>query len=59
MAFGRKTELVVSLLELSALNFLFSIAGLYGPKKGRKLTALILMLIVVAQLWVAWEMLFG
>ena len=53
MALGRNTCLVNSLLELSTLNFLFGLAGLYGPKKGRKLTALILMLIVVAQLWVA------
>ncbi|WP_456396815.1 hypothetical protein [Thermococcus sp.] len=59
MAFGRKTELVTSLLELSGLNLLFGLAGLYGPNKSRKLTALILTLIVVVQLWVAWEMLFG
>ncbi|CAD5243285.1 hypothetical protein [Thermococcus camini] len=59
MAFGRKTELVVPLLELSGLNFLFGLAGLYGPRKSRKLTALILTLIVVAQLWVAWGLFFG
>ncbi|SEW04721.1 hypothetical protein [Thermococcus thioreducens] len=59
MAFGRKTELVTFLLELSGLNLLFGLAGLYGPKKSRKLAALILTLIVVAQLWVAWRIVLG
>ncbi|WP_460129186.1 hypothetical protein [Thermococcus prieurii] len=55
IAFGRKTELVSLLLELSGLNFLFSITGLYGPKKSRKLMALALTVIVALQLWVAWR----
>ncbi|NJE30279.1 hypothetical protein E3E38_04325 [Thermococcus sp. 18S1] len=59
MAFGRKTELVSLLLELSGLNFLFGITGLYGPRKSRKLTALALTIIVVLQLWVAWRIVFG
>ncbi|AEK73133.1 membrane protein, conserved [Thermococcus sp. 4557] len=59
MAFGRKTELVSLLLELSGLNFLFGITGLYGPRKSRKLTALALTVIVILQLWVAWRIVFG
>jgi len=39
------------LLELSGLNFLFGIVGLYGSRKSRKLTALALTVIVVLQLW--------
>ncbi|NJE54562.1 hypothetical protein [Thermococcus sp. 21S9] len=59
IAFGRKTELVSLLLELSGLNFLFSITGLYLPRKSRKLTALALTVIVVLQLWIAWRIVFG
>ncbi|WP_099209583.1 hypothetical protein [Thermococcus henrietii] len=55
MAFGRKTELVSLLLELSGLNFLFGIVSLYGSRKSRKLTALALTVIVFLQLWVAWR----
>jgi len=59
MSFGRNTELVSLLLELSGLNFLFGIIGLYGPRKSRKLTALALTIIVGLQLWVAWRIVFG
>ncbi|NJE62153.1 hypothetical protein [Thermococcus sp. 21S7] len=59
MDFGRNTELVSLLLELSGLNFLFGITGLYGPRKSRKLTALALTIIVVLQLWIAWRIVFG
>ncbi|AHL23057.1 hypothetical protein [Thermococcus nautili] len=59
MAFGRKTELVTLLLELSGLNVLFGIVGLYGSRKSRKLTALALIIIVALQLWVAWRIVFG
>ena len=59
MSFGRNTELVSLLLELSGLNFLFGIIGLYGPGKSRKLTALALTIIVGLQLWVAWRIVFG
>ena len=57
MAFGKNTGLVNSLLKLSGLNFLFGLLGLYGPRKGRKLTALVLTLIVAVQLWIVWRML--
>ncbi len=59
MALGRNICLVSSLFELSALNFLFGLAGLYGSRKSRKLTALALTLIVLAQIWIAWKMLAG
>jgi len=59
VAFGWNAELVIALFELSGLNFLFGITGLYGPRKAGKLTALALTLIVLAELWVAWGMLTG
>jgi len=59
MAFGRKTELVSLLLELSGLNFLFGIIGLYLPKKSRKLTVLVLTLIVLTQILLVWSVLTG
>jgi len=59
IAFGRNDRVFESLLELSALNFLFGLVGFYGPKRIGKATALLLTLIVTAQLWVAWELLFG
>ncbi len=59
MAFGRKTELVKFLLELSGLNFLFGLIGIYLPKKSRKLTALALTLILMAQILLVWRVLTG
>ena len=59
IALGRKTGLVKSLLELSGLNFLYCLTGLYLPKKSRKLTALALTLSVVAQIWLVWRILTG
>ncbi|NJE42944.1 hypothetical protein [Thermococcus sp. GR6] len=59
IAFGRNDRVVNSLFELAGLNVLFGIVGFYGPRKARKLTALVLTLIVVAQLWVAWGLVFG
>ena len=58
MAIGRKTGLVALLLELSGLNFLYCLIGLYLPEKSRKLTALALTIIVVLQLWIAWRIVF-
>ncbi|WP_258083321.1 hypothetical protein [Thermococcus thermotolerans] len=59
MVFGRKTVLVKSLLELSGLNFLYCLTALYLPEKSRKLTALVLTLIVMAQILLVWRMLAG
>ena len=59
MAIGRKTGLVKFLLELSGLNFLYCLTGLYLPEKSRKLTALALTVIVALQLWVVWRIVFG
>ncbi|ASJ06346.1 hypothetical protein [Thermococcus pacificus] len=59
IAFGRNDRIVNSLLELSALNFLFGLVGLYGPKRIGKAAALLLTLIVFGQLWVTWKLLFG
>ncbi|CAI1492479.1 Putative membrane protein, conserved [Thermococcus nautili] len=59
MAIGRKTGLVKFLLELSGLNFLYCLIGLYLPKKSRKLVALALTVIVVIQLWISLRIIFG
>ena len=59
ITFGRNDRVFDSLLELSVLNFLFGLVGFYGPKRIGKATALLLTLIVTAQLWVAWGLLSG
>ena len=59
MTIGRKTGLVKFLLELSGLNFLYCLTGLYLPKKSRKLTALALTLIVLTQILLVWRVLTG
>ncbi|NJE05659.1 hypothetical protein E3E36_05780 [Thermococcus sp. M36] len=59
LSFGRNTRLFESLLELSAINVLFGIAGFYGPRRIGKLAVPVLLAIVVAQLWVMWRLLVG
>ncbi|ASJ16567.1 hypothetical protein A3L04_05505 [Thermococcus chitonophagus] len=59
MALGRSSNIVNLLLELSGLNILFGLVGLYGPRKSRKLTALALTLIVISQVWIVRVIIFG